>query len=51
MSQEETLVRLSADDYDEAIDFLNLVFSQASRPHDFEKMLPRMCVPDDEHMG
>jgi len=51
MSQEETMVRLSADDYDEAIDFLNLVFSQASRPHDFEKMLPRMCVPDDEHMG
>lgn len=49
--QDETIVRLTAADYDEAIDFLNLVFSQAGRPHDFEKMLPKMCVPDDEHMG
>ena len=46
----EELVRLTGSDYAEAIDFLDLVFSQAGRPHHFEKMLPRMCAPDDEHM-
>ena len=47
----EELVRLTAEDYEQAIDFLDLVFSQLSRPHHFEEMLPRMCIPDDEHMG
>jgi GNAT superfamily N-acetyltransferase len=47
----EPVVRLTAQDYDEALDFLNLVFSQAGRPHDFERMLPKMCIRDDVHMG
>lgn len=45
------LVRLRADDYIEAIDFMNLVFSQNGRPHNFEKMLPKMCLPDEAHMN
>ena len=49
--EDVTVVRLTADDYDAAMDFLNLVFSQAGRPHDFEKILPKMWVMDDEHMG
>ena len=47
----EELVRLTAEDYEQAMDFLDLVFSQAGRPHRFERMLPRMCKPDDGHMG
>lgn len=47
----EELVRLKAEDYESAIDFLDLVFSQHSAPHHFETRLPRMCIPDDEHMG
>ena len=47
----EELVRLTGADYEQAIDFLDLVFSQARKPHHFERALPRMCVPDDEHMG
>ena len=47
----EKPVRLTADDYEQAIDFLDLVFSQLSKPHRFEQALPRMCKPDDEHMG
>lgn len=47
----EKIVRLAAEDYDYAVDFLNLVFSQANDPHDFERMLPKMWKRDDEHMG
>jgi len=43
--------RLTAKDYDEALDFLNLVFSMSKKPHDFEKMLPNLAYRDDEHMG
>ena len=49
---EEVCVRpLRAGDYDEALDFLNLVFSMADRPHDFRRALPRMWARDDVHMG
>ena len=43
--------RLCAADYDEALDFLNLVFSMANRPNDFKKALPRMWARDNGHMG
>jgi len=43
--------RLRAEDYDQALDFLNMVFSMANRPHDFLQALPRMWARDDEHMG
>lgn len=49
--ENNTIVRLKASDYDEALDFMNLIFSQTGRPTDFEKLLPKMCVPDDEHMN
>ena len=42
---------LTARDYDEALDFLNLVFSMAGKPHDFLNVLPRMWARDDEHMA
>ncbi len=45
----EQIVRLKAEDYEELIDFLNLVFSQ-SGPIDFEKIHPRLYRPTDEHM-
>ncbi len=43
--------RLTAPDFDEAMDFLNLVFSMSARPHDFARMLPVLYRPTDEHMG
>ena len=51
MTADITIRRLHADDYDEALDFLNMVFSMASRPHDFTKALPRMWDRDDAHMS
>ena len=42
----EEIVRLTSADYDQAIDFLDLVFSQNARPHHFEKMLPRLGTPE-----
>ena len=51
MDNEVIMRRLCAADYDEALDFLNLVFSMAKKPHDFQKALPRMWARDDEHMG
>ena len=42
----EEIVRLTPADYEQAIDFLDLVFSQNARPHHFEKMLPRLAMPD-----
>jgi predicted N-acetyltransferase YhbS len=44
------VIRLSTADYDEAIDFLNLVFSQAHEPHDFPRLLPKIYQPDDRLM-
>jgi GNAT superfamily N-acetyltransferase len=41
-------VQLQPRDHEEAIDFLNLVFS-ATGPHDFELMLPLCYRPEDMH--
>ncbi len=46
----EQITRLRANDFEEAIDLLNLVFS-AHRPHDFERLLPKLYQPTDESMG
>lgn len=46
----ETITRLTARDFDEAMDFMNLVFSAAYRPHDFANLLPSLYRPTDEHM-
>lgn len=46
------LVRLNGQDYEEWLQVLNAVFSRKNnRPMDFQKELPKMCVPDDRHMG
>ena len=45
------LVRLKANDYEEAMDFLDIVFSKAHCPHDFGSMLPIIYRPTDEHMN
>ena len=37
---------LTKNDADEALDFLNLVFSMASRPHNFKKSLPKIWEGD-----
>ncbi len=42
----EEIVRLTSADYEQAIDFLDLVFSQAKKPHHFEKMPLRLAMPD-----
>lgn len=44
------LTRLNAGDFEEAMDFLNLVFSMAHEPHDFARMLPIIYRPTEEHM-
>lgn len=46
----EPIIKLKANDFEEAMDFLNLIFG-ASRPHDFAKMLPAIYQPKDENMG
>lgn len=46
------LRRLKAEDYDRLIPLLNEVFTRHNGvEQDFEKMLPKMCVRDDEQMG
>lgn len=46
------LRRLTSADYDRLITLLNEVFTRHNGyPQDFEKMLPKMCVRDDAHMG
>lgn len=42
--------RLKASDFDEAMDFLNLVFSQTYHPHDFAKLMPACYQPTDQSM-
>ena len=44
------LVQLRADDYEDAMDFMNMVFS-AHGPIDFTQLLPVLYQPDDELMG
>ena len=40
-----------AADREEIIDFINYVFSQAHRPHDFKKMVPKSYADDAIDMG
>jgi len=47
----EEITRLCGSDYDEAIDFLDLVFSSAHGPHNFATLLPGSYRPTDEHMN
>ena len=44
------LVQLRADDFEDAMDFMNMVFS-AHGPIDFTQLLPVLYQPDDELMG
>ena len=44
------LVQLSASDFEEALDFLDLVFSTAYAPTHFGNMLPILYQPTDEDM-
>lgn len=44
------LVQLSASDFEEALDFLDLVFSTAYAPTRFGNMLPLLYQPTDEDM-
>ena len=45
------IVKLRACDYDDALDFLDFVFSKAYGPTHFGAMLPLCYRPTDEHMG
>jgi predicted N-acetyltransferase YhbS len=47
----ERIESLRAADFDEAMDFMDLVFSAAYRPHDFARLLPALYRPTDRHMG
>ncbi len=44
------LVQLRGEDFEDAIDFMNLVFG-AHGPIDFAQLLPALYQPTDEHMG
>lgn len=44
------LVRLNANDYAEAMDFINMVFSMSEAPTDFPKVLPKLYQPVDHLM-
>lgn len=46
----DTVERLGAVDFDEAMDFLNMVFSLAYGPTDFTQILPKLYQPTDKHM-
>ncbi|MDE0219409.1 MAG: GNAT family N-acetyltransferase [Spirochaetaceae bacterium] len=43
-----TVVRLQADEFAQAIDLINFVFSHTYGPHDFETMLPKLYRPEPE---
>lgn len=45
----ERIVQLGAGDYDEAMDFLDLVFAE-HRAHDFRRLHPLIYHPTDAHM-
>lgn len=46
----EQIVRLSGEDFEAAMDFLNSVFGEHA-PHDFERLLPSIYRRTDEHMA
>ncbi len=39
------------EEYDEIIDFINYVFSQNERPHDFKKLLPKLYGDSRNYAG
>lgn len=45
-----TIERLKAEDFEECMDLIDLVFSQAHRPHDFVASVPKTNRPEDECM-
>jgi len=45
----EPITQLTADDFEETMDFLNLVFS-VHGPHDFARLLPKLYQPTDQAM-
>lgn len=47
----DEVIRLTAADFEEAMDFLNMVFSMSGRPHHFQSLLPKLYQPDDEKMS
>ena len=44
------ITQLTKNDYEEAIDFMNMVFSMNSEPHSFPDLLPVFYKPTEEHM-
>ena len=44
------VVQLTLNDFEEAIDLINYVFSQAHEPRDFERRLPKLYRPTEELM-
>lgn len=46
-----TVERLGVQDFEACMDLMNLVFSQAHRPHDFEKLLPKLYQKTPAHMA
>ena len=47
---EYEIIRLSNKNYNEAIDFINMVFSMNYCPYNFPEMLPVLYKPTEEHM-
>lgn len=46
----DQIVRLTAADFADAMDFCNMVFSMSSRPHHFQSLLSKLYQPDDDKM-
>ena len=44
------IIRLTADDFDEAMDFINMVFSLSIKPYHAQSLLLKLMQPDDEKM-
>ena len=46
----QNIMQLALNDFEEATDLLNYVFSQAYGPHDFGQLLPKLYRPTEERM-
>lgn len=42
--------RAKTEDREDLIDFINMVFSQSGKPHDFKKLLPKLYADDEDKM-
>ena len=52
MSEEKIIIeQLHKEDFDECMDLIDLVFSQAHRPHDFRASVPKTNRPEEELMN